>query len=95
VSFSCVFSNQVLGRRCVEVRICACPGRDRKADEKGTMPPTMVGAGMKKGLPKFSMGTEITTVTAGKKRKLEDDNETYTLTVSWPLFSFIQSLVSF
>ena len=33
------FSNQVLGRRAVEVRICACPGRDRKADEKAALPP--------------------------------------------------------
>jgi len=34
------FSNQVLGRRAVEVRICACPGRDRKADEKASLPPS-------------------------------------------------------
>lgn len=33
-------SNQVLGRRAVEVRICACPGRDRKADEKAALPPS-------------------------------------------------------
>ncbi|CAL1547067.1 unnamed protein product [Lymnaea stagnalis] len=72
----------VLGRRAVEVRICACPGRDRKADEKATMP--QVQQSPRKGqcvpgMPKLTVGTEIMSV--AKKRKLGDDNETFTLEV--------------
>lgn len=29
----CSANAQVLGRLCVDLRICACPGRDRKSDE--------------------------------------------------------------
>nr|ACK28179.1 p53 [Mya arenaria] len=81
IVFTLEKDNQVLGRRCVEVRICACPGRDRKADERGSLPPMVSGGVKKSQMPKFSMGTEITTVSSGKKRKFEDDEQTFTLTV--------------
>ncbi|KAH3823150.1 tumor protein 63-like isoform X2 [Dreissena polymorpha] len=77
IIFTLEKDNQVLGRRCVEVRICACPGRDRKADEKGMLPAV---PGMKKNFQKITLGTEMTTISSGKKRKLDDD-ETFTLTV--------------
>lgn len=38
IVFTLEYENQVLGRRAVEVRICACPGRDRKADERAAQP---------------------------------------------------------
>ena len=34
IVFTLELENVVLGRRAIEVRICACPGRDRKQDEK-------------------------------------------------------------
>ena len=37
IVFTLEHGNVVLGRRAVEVRICACPGRDRKQDEKSTL----------------------------------------------------------
>lgn len=77
IVFTLEKDNQVLGRRAVEVRICACPGRDRKADEKAAMP---VSQQKKAGFSRLTMGTEVTAVTqGGKKRKLDDD--TYTITV--------------
>lgn len=69
--------NQVLGRRAVEVRICACPGRDRKADEKASLPPSKQSP---KKAGKVNIINEITSITpGGKKRKLDEDS--FTLTV--------------
>ncbi|XP_025081496.1 LOW QUALITY PROTEIN: tumor protein 63-like [Pomacea canaliculata] len=76
IVFTLECDNQVLGRRAVEVRICACPGRDRKADERAAQPVSKQL--VKKGMSKISIETSIGAVGTGKKRKHE---EIYTLTV--------------
>ncbi|XP_078335379.1 tumor protein 63-like isoform X3 [Crassostrea virginica] len=81
IVFTLEKDNQVLGRRAVEVRICACPGRDRKADEKAALPPSKQSPKKSKFGSKISYGTEITTIMPGKKRKLDEDEDSYTLTV--------------
>ncbi|CAD5123172.1 DgyrCDS11540 [Dimorphilus gyrociliatus] len=67
----------VLGRQAVEVRICACPGRDRRADEKATEPVT---AHKRPHTPRMGMNTEVST-SFGTKRKRNSDDEVFTLTI--------------
>ncbi|XP_041377470.1 tumor protein 63-like isoform X2 [Gigantopelta aegis] len=81
IVFTLERDNQVLGRRAVEVRICACPGRDRKADEKQSLPPAKQSPCKKiSPVTKICLGAEFTSIAPGKKRKLQED-EAFTVTV--------------
>ncbi|XP_006637710.2 tumor protein 63 isoform X3 [Lepisosteus oculatus] len=66
---------QVLGRRCFEARICACPGRDRKADEDSIRKQqvtdgTKSSDGTKRPFRQASHGIQMTSI---KKRRPTDD----------------------
>ncbi|XP_062833000.1 tumor protein 63 isoform X1 [Anolis carolinensis] len=70
---------QVLGRRCFEARICACPGRDRKADEDSIRKQqvsdgTKNGDGTKRPFRQSTHGIQMTSV---KKRRTPDDELLY------------------
>ncbi|KAK1796767.1 hypothetical protein P4O66_009781, partial [Electrophorus voltai] len=66
---------QVLGRRCFEARICACPGRDRKADEDSIRKQhvsdgTKNSEGTKRPFRQASHGIQISSI---KKRRSTDE----------------------
>lgn len=62
---------QVLGRRCFEARICACPGRDRKADEdsirKQQVTEGVKGVDSTKRLRHVNQGIQVASIS--KKRR--------------------------
>uniref|UniRef100_A0A8C9RN36 Cellular tumor antigen p53 n=2 Tax=Scleropages formosus TaxID=113540 RepID=A0A8C9RN36_SCLFO len=73
---------QVLGRRCFEARICACPGRDRKADEDSIRKQhvtdgTKGGEGTTCSFAKGSHGLQLSST---KKRRMTDE-ETFCLAI--------------
>ncbi|XP_026120091.1 tumor protein 63-like isoform X18 [Carassius auratus] len=62
---------QVLGRRCFEARICACPGRDRKADED-SIRKQHVGDGTKSS-EAFRQASHLSQLNSIKKRRSTDE----------------------
>ncbi len=72
-----ILSLQVLGRQSIEVRICACPGRDRKVDERTAFPERYPAK-------KTTLPTSLpSTLPAGAlKRKRPDGVEEFTLTIT-------------
>lgn len=67
---------QLLGRRCFEVRVCACPGRDRKIEEENFRKRGGAGGGAKRALSPPTKAPETP-----KKRVLNPDNEIFCLQV--------------
>uniref|UniRef100_A0A6G1S0B4 Cellular tumor antigen p53 n=1 Tax=Hypotaenidia okinawae TaxID=2861861 RepID=A0A6G1S0B4_9GRUI len=63
---------QLLGRRCFEVRVCACPGRDRRTEEENAR---------KRGGAKRALSPPSEAPQSSKKRVLNPDPETFWLQV--------------
>jgi len=88
VIFMLECNGQVLGRQVIEVRVCACPGRDRTNEEFST--PKSGNKGYKRGgyYGGASKG-------AGKRRKLSSvgGDQEYTITTNNPVFHQILSQV--
>ncbi|XP_058494039.1 tumor protein 63 isoform X2 [Solea solea] len=62
---------QVLGRRCFEARICACPGRDRKADEDSIRKQNVTDSSKSSdAFRQVSHGIQMSTI---KKRRSTDE----------------------
>ena len=71
--FTLEHKNQVLGRQAVEVRVCACPGRDKSQEERSAFPEKYGPKKSSAGVYNYSAG--------GVKRKHSDGSEEFTLTI--------------
>lgn len=86
IVFSLQNGQRTLGRQVMEVRICACPGRDRQNDEKNS-PAQPNSAPAEPPRPKLAVTSEMLTFGVPAKRRRVEESEVFTLSVSCQVFS--------
>lgn len=67
--FTLEHRGNIIGRQVLDIRICACPGRDRKADEKNK------GGKPKKGSKRTKQITQTVEITSLRNKKPKLDNK--------------------
>ncbi|XP_042327185.1 cellular tumor antigen p53 isoform X2 [Sceloporus undulatus] len=84
---------ELLGRRCFEVRVCACPGRDRRTEEENVRKTTAPRGKSKKAVPQKNC-SENSKKSSGEVGNNDADSGPYTLQIrKWKHYLILKKIL--